>query len=78
MIVTLPARILGRKLTFKRTQRENGKVTTTISQEMQKRTHPRNPRPGCLFLDMELAAKKYSFLKDARHKTSFETKQIRV
>ena len=43
-------------LTLSKTQRENGKVTTTISQEMQKRTHPRNPSPVCLDLVTELAA----------------------
>ena len=43
-------------LTLSKTQREKGKVTTTISQEMQKRTHPRNPSPVCLDLVTELAA----------------------
>ena len=40
--------------TLSRTQRENGKVITTRSQEIQNSNHPRNPRP--VFLDLCIEA----------------------
>ena len=50
-------------LTLRRTQSENGKVTMTISQEMQKRTQPRNPSPDWRDCFNEEAKKRNCYAK---------------
>ena len=53
--------VCGIMITLSSTQREKGKVTTTSSQEMQKRSQPRKPRPVLRPFCMELA--EISFIK---------------